>query len=159
MIIIFIDFHSYYYIQSKDADLIAYHLCLYHRSYQCLIIRLRPLFKSLIHSISTSSDAGDVSLVCLHLSPCSASLHLGRSPESRPPGPVELFHSCCCCLLREPGDVQRPSPALQPQCDLWPLLTTSRTRRASRSSARTTECRRGLRRGLMKLWWRWKREY
>lgn len=47
-------------------------------------------------SLSHPKTQHNNSLVCLHLSPCSASLHLGRSPaiESRPPGPVQRSHSC-----------------------------------------------------------------
>lgn len=115
------------------------------------------------------------SLVCLHVSPCSACLHLGRSPaiESRPRGPVGNFLSCW--FPRAAGDALRPSLALQTHLHLWPLRTTSPTKRASRTHARTPEWRRRLSAGppslsvrgsqelrwaensLMQLWWHWKR--
>lgn len=91
------------------------------------------------------------SLVCLHLSPCSASLHLGHSPatESRPCGSVKHFLSCW--FLRVAQDVLRPFLALQTHLHLWPLRTTSPTKRASRTPARTPEWRRRLPAGPLSL--------
>lgn len=125
--------------------------------YHSLKISVWHLFKLLMRT--NNSDASlwrpkmqhSNSLVCLHLSPCSASLHLGRSPaiESRPRGPVK--HLLSCWFLRVAGDVLRLSLALQTHLHLWPLRTTSPTKRASRTPARTPEWRRRLPAGPLSL--------